>query len=174
MPKVEKRRMQFCCILMIGFRNDQWHLRWNATLPRRFTSQTSSQYVISSDDSTSFSFDRNFQGFLSTRIATLDPTDLPKEVEEHLVKTCKEVWRWWTNGKRIHGFSIFSSGCCIVRCRRICHDDQITFYPSFDAKFSCSTGFGQYDYESMPFRARMGCKRDPIDRAEIRSIVRSL
>lgn len=30
-------------------------------------------------------------GFLCSRIATLDETDLPKDVEEHMVKTCKDV-----------------------------------------------------------------------------------
>ncbi|CAF1571321.1 unnamed protein product, partial [Rotaria sordida] len=28
--------------------------------------------------------------FLCSRIATLDETDLPKDIEEHLVKTCKD------------------------------------------------------------------------------------
>jgi hypothetical protein len=30
-------------------------------------------------------------GFLCSRIATLDETDLSKDTEEHLVKTCKDV-----------------------------------------------------------------------------------
>ncbi len=32
-----------------------------------------------------------FSGFLCSRIATLDETDLSKDTEEHLVKTCKDV-----------------------------------------------------------------------------------
>jgi hypothetical protein len=32
-----------------------------------------------------------FSGFLSSRIAVLDETDLSKDIEEHLVKTCKDV-----------------------------------------------------------------------------------
>ncbi len=32
-----------------------------------------------------------FSGFLCSRIATLDETDLSKDIEEHLVKTCKDV-----------------------------------------------------------------------------------
>jgi len=32
-----------------------------------------------------------FSGFLCSRIAILDATDLSKETEEHLVKTCKDV-----------------------------------------------------------------------------------
>jgi hypothetical protein len=32
-----------------------------------------------------------FSGFLCSRIATLDQTDLSKDNEEHLVKTCKDV-----------------------------------------------------------------------------------